>query len=344
MQQDYTPESFKKGQQFEQFVEQNIFTEQRYELITRTNTYEQNSTRYAEDTLKPDFKFRCKETGQEFWVEAKYRSDFYMDQIEALNYTQRDRFYVLEREEGLPVFVIIGYWGSAYKPYALSLIPLKDYEYLDLYRSFLKKHDLPVGPVSNQRLGLKKPKEQEPEKVFEKKQQENIPEEKKAPAGSNSQELFSPKLMVMAAAGILAILMLIYGFGFSKETPPESPEDNLKEIFRSYYQTMNSNQIEKLPEFLSPRVDQWYSLKSPSHSQVLEIAQNRHGKYPYSTSEINWDSFTVIPQTNGEYLVIYNMAYGFKKKITDNYQFHDLKIITRWDEDFRLKSIREMKD
>ena len=64
MQQNYTPNSFKKGQQFEQFVEQTVFTEDRYELITRTNSYEQNSIRYAEDTLKPDIIFRCKETGQ----------------------------------------------------------------------------------------------------------------------------------------------------------------------------------------------------------------------------------------------------------------------------------------
>ena len=281
MQQNYTPESFKKGQQFEQFVEQNIFTEDRYELITRTNSYEQNANRYAEDTLKPDFKFRCKETGQEFWVEAKYRSDFYMDQIEALSYTQRDRFYVLEREEGLPVFVIIGYWGSAFKPYALSLIPLKDYEYLGLYRSFLRKHDLPIGPVSNQRLGFNNHEEQEPGTRFEKEQHENIREEKKVPAVSNRQKLFSPKFMGMAAAGILALLMLIYGFGFSKETPPESPEENLREIVGNYYQTMNSNQVEKLSEFLSPRVDQWYGSKNLTHSQILEIARDRHGKYPY---------------------------------------------------------------
>lgn len=66
MQQDYIPESHKKGKEFEEFVEKNIFTDKNYKLITRTNSYEQNVQRYAEDTLKPDFKFRCKETGQEF--------------------------------------------------------------------------------------------------------------------------------------------------------------------------------------------------------------------------------------------------------------------------------------
>lgn len=344
MQQDYTPESFRKGQQFEQFVEEKIFTEDRYELITRTNSYEQNSIRYAEDTLKPDFKFRCKETGKEFWVEAKYRSDFYRDQIEALSYTQRDRFYVLEREEGLPVFVIIGYWGSAHKPYALSLIPLKDYEYIDLYRSFLRKYDLPVGPVSNERLGLEKQMEQGTEGIFEENQQENIQTERTAHEIPNSHNRFSLKFLGMAAAGFLALVILIYGFGFSKETPPRTPEENLEEIVQNYYQTMNSNQIEKLREYLSPRVDQWYSSKGPSHSQILDIARNRHGKYPYSTSEIDWNSFTVISQTNGEYLVTYNMTYGFKKRITDDYQVHNLKLFTVWDKNFRLKSIREFKN
>ena len=135
--------------------------------------------------------------------------------------------------------------------------------------------------------------------------------------------------------------MTIYSFAFSSEAVAKTPEEQLKEIVADYYQSMNSNQIEKLPNFLSPRVDHWYSSKNPTHSQILKIARDRHGKYPYSTVKIDWESFTVIPQSNGDYLVTYNMTYGFKKKITDDYQMHKLKMLTRWDENFKLKGITE---
>ena len=71
--------SFKKGDLFEKFVVDELFKVNKYDLIHRTNTYDQNETRFAEDTLKPDFKFRCKKTQKEFYVEAKFRSGFNSD-------------------------------------------------------------------------------------------------------------------------------------------------------------------------------------------------------------------------------------------------------------------------
>ena len=69
-------DSFKKGELFEKFVEDELFKVTEYDLIHRTNSISQNASRYAEDTLKPDFKFRCKQIQQEFYVEAKFRSGF----------------------------------------------------------------------------------------------------------------------------------------------------------------------------------------------------------------------------------------------------------------------------
>ncbi|MGB7843317.1 MAG: hypothetical protein WBL21_11030 [Salinimicrobium sp.] len=338
MQQDYIPDSFKKGKQFEEFVERNIFPKEWFELVTRTNSYEQNSERYAEDTLKPDFKFRCKTTGQEFWVEAKYRSDFFQDQIEALSHRQRERFYVLEKDEGLPVFVIIGYWGYAYNPNALSLIPLKDYEFISIYRSFLRRYEVPNQPVTFEKLGFQE--QPAPEQKDHTKHDEEVVDIKEIPAASEAGKYFNPKTIGIAAA-LLLLIFSIYSFAFSEEPAVNTPEEQLKEIVADYYQSMNSNQIEKLPKFLSPQVDHWYGAKNLSHSQIMKIARDRHGKYPYSTVKIDWESFTVIPQSTGDYLVTYNMTYGFKKKITDDYQMHYLKMLTRWDADLKLKGITE---
>ena len=345
MQQNYTPESFKKGQQFEEFVEKNIFTEDRYELITRTNSYEQNAKRYAEDTLKPDFKFRCKETEQEFWVEAKYRSELFQDQLEALNYTQRDRFYFLEREEGLPIFVIIGYWGVAYKPNALSLIPLKDYEYIPIYRSFLRKFQIPIGPVSNKILKLKAAQRREETETEYQGQPQGEFQENQENSNTNTRlKKYNSKILGLAAVGLLAIIMTIYSFAFSNETVARTPEEQLKEIVADYYQSMNSNQIEKLPGFLSPQVTSWYGEQNPTREWIYRNAKAHRGKYPFSSSDIDWDSFQVFPREEGGYKVIYEMIYSSKEEINDDYTVYDLKLVTEWDENFKLRSIREMRN
>jgi len=46
------PNSFKKGDLFEKFVEDELFKATDYVLISRTKNYDQNKSRYAEDALE----------------------------------------------------------------------------------------------------------------------------------------------------------------------------------------------------------------------------------------------------------------------------------------------------
>ncbi len=131
--------SFQKGEEFEQYVERNVFTENNFILIHRTNTYLQNQDRFSENTLKPDFKFRHIESGIEFYVEAKFRSGFNnFNKLELMNLKQFDRFKSIQTEENCPVFIIIGYGGYSSNPENISLIPIDKIEYLSLYNSFLR--------------------------------------------------------------------------------------------------------------------------------------------------------------------------------------------------------------
>lgn len=68
------PESFYKGENFENFVEDVLFPQERYILVRRTDTFERNAKRFSESTNDPDFVFRCVHTQQEFSVEVKYRT------------------------------------------------------------------------------------------------------------------------------------------------------------------------------------------------------------------------------------------------------------------------------
>ncbi|NJW55697.1 hypothetical protein, partial [Salinimicrobium oceani] len=102
-------------------------------------------------------------------------------------------------------------------------------------------------------------------------------------------------ILGLAAVGLLAIIMTIYSFAFPVETPVKTPEEQLKEIVADYYQSMNSNQIEKLHDYLSPEVTSWYGEQNPSREWIYRNAKAHRGKYPYSSSNIDWDSFKVIP-------------------------------------------------
>ena len=147
--------TFKKGELFEKFVEDELFKPSEYTLIHRTNSQAQNETRYAEDTLKPDFKFRCNKTQQEFYVEAKFRSGFNAnDKIDVISYSQIERFKVLQKEENRPIYIAIGYGGYPNNPNYVSLIQLDELSYLELYDSFLRRFHIAKTVVNRRRLNL----------------------------------------------------------------------------------------------------------------------------------------------------------------------------------------------
>lgn len=145
---DYTkPKSFKKGEKFEDFTRREIFVDKYYELISRTPDFVTNSKDYELSSLDPDFTFRDRVTKKTFYVECKFRSDFFKDKIEWTNPKQLERYRKCHQQ--YPVFVLIGRGDNPSYPEALSLIPLNEAKYTGLYFSVLKKfgidpdHSLP---------------------------------------------------------------------------------------------------------------------------------------------------------------------------------------------------------
>ncbi|MEI9946634.1 MAG: hypothetical protein WDN26_20725 [Chitinophagaceae bacterium] len=52
-----TPESFKIGEKFEDYVREFLFTDSYYDILERTHSYNTNKD-YVESSLKPDFSRR----------------------------------------------------------------------------------------------------------------------------------------------------------------------------------------------------------------------------------------------------------------------------------------------
>ena len=140
---DDTPESFIKGEKFENYIRNYLFPKGKFKMLHRTPSYAINKNDYSsEDSEKPDFKFRAK-TGKEFFVEAKYRSRYYEDKVEWCKPFQLKRYKEIDEE--LPVYITLGVEGEAGSPDQVFLIPVKNIpsSYTKLFRSFLRNYAVP---------------------------------------------------------------------------------------------------------------------------------------------------------------------------------------------------------
>jgi hypothetical protein len=118
----HNQDSFNKGQAFENYVEKVLFPDAAYELLHKTNPYGQNSDRYVGDSRNPDFRFKCRLTGSEFHVEAKYRTTSFNDSYGVLSETQVTTFPHIHTAD-VPIFIALGYGNTASNPEYVSLIP-----------------------------------------------------------------------------------------------------------------------------------------------------------------------------------------------------------------------------
>lgn len=101
-----TPESFKMGQEFEDYVQEYLFPNNYYDLLEKTHNYHENSKSYVEASLNPDFKFRDRYTKKEFYVEAKFRTNVYNNKLVWCNDKQLQRYQSINKQT--TVFFITG--------------------------------------------------------------------------------------------------------------------------------------------------------------------------------------------------------------------------------------------
>jgi len=127
------PETFIKGEEFEFFLRRKIYTQDKYELVMRTHSYNDNKGDYIEFTKYPDFLFREVATGAEFFVEAKYREKLFKEKVEWCNNHQFLRYKEIHNNR--KVIIAIGLGGRPRHPKRLFIIPLEHIQYSALYPS-----------------------------------------------------------------------------------------------------------------------------------------------------------------------------------------------------------------
>ena len=141
------PETYVKGDEFEQYVRKHLFTKEGYDLVHQTHDYEANKNDFVETSKEPDFKFRSRRSGREFLVEVKYRSAFYQGAVEWCKPYQLKRYKTIDK--AMSVFVAIGLGGLPKSPEHVYIVPIKHIKYTRLFPSFLKDYEVPADQYVN---------------------------------------------------------------------------------------------------------------------------------------------------------------------------------------------------
>jgi hypothetical protein len=134
------PESFVKGDEFEAYIRTHLFVKDRYTLLQKTHDYSTNKSDFVENSNEPDYKFRSIKTGNEFFVEAKYRSAYYENAIEWCKPFQLKRYKEIDMKT--PVYLTLGVGGNSNSPAHIFLLAIKDAKYTRLFSSFLKGYEV----------------------------------------------------------------------------------------------------------------------------------------------------------------------------------------------------------
>ncbi|MFC1909448.1 hypothetical protein ACFLXD_06350 [Chloroflexota bacterium] len=132
-----TPDTFRKGEEFESYVRKYLFPKDKYNTLQRTHNYVGNKDDFVDNTKEPDFKFKSA-SGVTFFLEAKYRSKPFKGAIEWCKPYQLRRYHGINQHT--LIYVVIGVGQKPNNPAQLFFIPLKDIKYTKLFPSFLQPY------------------------------------------------------------------------------------------------------------------------------------------------------------------------------------------------------------
>lgn len=126
-----TPGNLSPDDQFEAYVRTHLFPEYKYVLLSQPHGY---------SVTEPGFKFRSIDSGREFFVAAKYLSNFDNGKIEWCQPYELERYKELNKNT--PVYIVIGVGRLPDAPEQIFLIPAKYMNYPTLFRSFLRQYEV----------------------------------------------------------------------------------------------------------------------------------------------------------------------------------------------------------
>ncbi len=341
MSHNFNEDSHSKGKQFENFVQNVLFPSSHYKILHKTNDFEQNSERFVASTLEPDFKIQSLVTGEEFYVEAKYRSKTFNNRYDILSNQQLASFP--ELSENTPIYIAFGYGGEASEPEFVSLLPYskqieKTMAPEEVFVCSIEKNAVQISELPKVEYSENKTNEFSVEKTKSDSSQEGS-SQKNASSKSNQRT----KNVLTGAALIGIILIALSSFLMVTHEDEIDYNVHLPDKIMRYYKIANNYEFDLLIPFFDNRVN-WYGAAKLKPEEVIASVKKDFKRMPFIQSIVDPESFKIIKQEDGDYHVTYDMVYKEKRKKILPYTVYNLKIVTYWDPQFNLKSISEIRE
>ena len=133
-------DSVEKGRQFENFVVKRFESEHFYRLKEwRGDKFIDGI--YAESNMYPDLEieFQIKGVKRRFAIECKFRSSCLNDVVKFAEYRQLQNYKRFQKQNRIPVYILLGLGGEASNPKELFLMPVNELETNEIQYDSLKK-------------------------------------------------------------------------------------------------------------------------------------------------------------------------------------------------------------
>ncbi|HJJ48171.1 MAG TPA: hypothetical protein O0X39_04150 [Methanocorpusculum sp.] len=138
------------GNLFEETIASK-FSSKYFTIVTWTTDRCRDTNIRVESDKNPDFRIRYEPTKEEFAVECKFRTWFYEEinpygeivkqSIQWAKPEQMERYKKYEKEQKIPVFIVIGVGGKPNNPQFIFCIPLKEIKYPEIYGSIFERNE-----------------------------------------------------------------------------------------------------------------------------------------------------------------------------------------------------------
>jgi hypothetical protein len=348
MNSNFNQDSFEKGQQFESFVENVLLPKADYDLLHKTSDIDQNELRFVEDSLLPDFRFRCKLTGKVFRIEAKFRSRAYKGEYEIASAKQLSTFPKVETDE-VPILCALGYGGNAQDPQFVSLIPFRKFSDGIITTDEAMSYQVPKKAVQpsliqelTNRPTSKAIADSHDDAFIHNEDDDRGTASNEEILTNKDQPKSSSKTRNILLASVLLVVAALVAFMVWNGSSA-SEEEILKERIANYYQILDANKVHEIHEYISPNIHTWYSYPDTNLEKVISDIKRYRQKYPFTVSEIDWSNFSLTQLQNGYWEAKYPLDYRIKSKMKNPYKTYDLTITTIWDQNMMLVSATEVK-
>lgn len=354
MNKNHNQASKEKGLAFENYVETVLFPKEDFDLLHKTSGPTQNDTRFVGSSLKPDFKFKCRVTNIEFWVEAKFRSKTFKNRYDILSDRQYKTFPKAVGN-GEKIIIAFGYGGTADQPNHVSLFTLQK----DFQQKFspeeLFHYDQEKSPVTSKEVLAFFISENEiiPESKnlskthSESEANQEQPIEELGTIKVNPSNAAKPKnrKFVAISLGVVGLIILFLSvFFLAKPNEPKFTEEHLlKEQVVKYYNALNDRDYATMINILNPIVDNWYGVKKMPAKRIVEKAKENLEVLMIVECIVDLNTIKVNALSDGRYYVTFNMMYRKRKTVDAPYQATNLKMMTYWDEAHKLERVTELR-